>query len=139
MFCLCPAACAVRGWDVPYARAGGFIYDPFKESRARQALEARRHEESKRKQYEGRMMRKAKREGKEPTFYLQQGAENPSVERLAKLRALPKEEAFAEWKRRHSQHCFAFHFSPEKCKRDRACAFLHADPSFVSADAEVFG
>ena len=61
------------------------------EMRARQALEARKLEEAKRKQYEGRMTRKAKREGKDPSFYLRQGAENPSVEVPRRLRAMPRE------------------------------------------------
>jgi hypothetical protein len=111
-------------------------YDPFKEMHARKAREARAHEEGKRKQYEGRMTRKAKREGKDPLFYLKQGASNPTVEILQRLRAMPKDDAFAEWKAKHSQHCFEFHFNPAQCKRDRACAFFHADPSFVSGDAE---
>ena len=65
------------------------------EMRARQALEARKLEEAKRKQYEGRMTRKAKREGKDPSFYLRQGAENPSVEVLRRLRAMPREVRYA--------------------------------------------
>jgi len=52
---------------------------------------------------------------------------------------MPKEKAFEEWKGCHSQHCYDFHLDENKCKRDRACAFLHADPAFVSNDAEKFG
>ena len=60
------------------------------------------------------------------------------MEILLRLKAMPaKEDAFAWWKEHHSQHCYAFHFGG--CKRDRGCAFLHADPSFVSADAELYG
>ena len=44
------------------------------------------------------MTRKAKREGKDPSFYLKQGAENPTVEILARMRALGKEKSFEEWK-----------------------------------------
>ena len=83
------------------------------------------------------MARKAKREGKDPTFYLSK--ENPTVEELAALRLLPKEEAFARWKSAYAQHCYEFHFGAEGCHRDRTCSFLHADASFVSNEAEAFG
>ena len=46
------------------------------------------------------------REGKDPSFYLVQGAEVPTVEGLAVLKALSKDEAFGIWKERHSQHCY---------------------------------
>ena len=114
-----------------------FVYEPLKEQRAQRALETRRLEEGKRKAYEGRMQRKAKREGKPPGFYLQHGAANPTVETLQRLRALPADEAFAWWKEHHAQHCHAFHFGG--CKRERGCAFLHADPSFVDHAATLFG
>ena len=54
------------------------------------------------------------------------------------------------WKRDHSQHCFAHHFPEAEeaapaaaagtgggCKRDRTCAFLHADVGV--AEAVVYG
>ncbi len=85
------------------------------------------------------MGRKAKREGKDPSFYLQQGIENPSVEELDALRKMPKEEAFAVWRERHGQHCYEFHFGAGGCHRDRTCSFLHADASFVGNDAVAFG
>jgi len=122
-----------------YRDKGNYEFDAMKEIRARKELERRKHEEGKRKRYEERMTRKAKREGKDASFYLMQGAETPTIERLRLLRAMPKEKAFEEWKNRHSQHCYDFHFSEDKCKRDRTCAFLHADPAFVSNDAEKFG
>ena len=51
----------------------------MKAIKARKALERRKAEEGKRKAYEGRMTRKAKREGKDPNFYLIQGAEVRTV------------------------------------------------------------
>ena len=122
-----------------YQDTQSYVFDAEKEMKAKKALEKRKHEEGKRKRYEGRMTRKAKREGKEESFYLSIGAENPTLERLQYLKSIPHEEAFASWKERHSQHCFEYHFSPDKCKRDRTCAFLHADPAYHSGDAEVFG
>ena len=52
----------------------------------------RKHEEGKRKAFEERMARKAKREGKEAGYYLSIGADVPTVEDLALLRSLPKGE-----------------------------------------------
>ena len=86
------------------------------------------------------MTRKAKREGKEPGHFLAIGAECPTVESLAQLRAMSREAAFEVWKDHHSQHCFDFHLKADGgCARDRACAFLHADPTYVSGQSEVFG
>ena len=62
------------------------------EQKLKDALAHRKHEEGKRKAFEERMMRKAKREGKEPGHYLSIGAEVPTVEDLAMLRSLPKGE-----------------------------------------------
>ena len=118
----------------------GYTFDPEKERKAKAALAKRKHEEGKRKRFEERMARKAKREGKDPGHYLSIGAECPSVEGLAKLKAMTREAAFEIWKERHSQHCFDFHLKADGgCGRDRACAFLHADPSYVSGQSEVFG
>ena len=122
-----------------YQQTQSYIFDPEKELKAKKAIERRKHEEGKRKRYEARMTRKAKREGKDESFYLSIGAENPTLERLQYLKSIPHAEAFASWRERHSQHCFEYHFNPEKCKRDRTCAFLHADPAYHSGDAEVFG
>ncbi len=124
---------------IAFRDTGNYEFDPMKEIRQKKELERRKLEEGKRKRYEERMSRKAKREGKDANFYLSQGAEVPTIERLKVLRAMSKEMAFEEWKKRHSQHCYDFHFNPEKCSRDRTCAFLHADPAFVSGDAELFG
>ena len=109
-----------------YLRDGGFVHDPDKEQRGR---EAAARELGRRKEYEARMRRKARREGRAEDFYLQRGVEPPSAEELARLRALAADAAFAEWKQLDPQHCYAFHLLPGGCPRDRACAFLHADPS----------
>jgi tRNA-dihydrouridine synthase 1 len=122
-----------------YFEKGNFVYNPEKELAAKNALAKRKHEEGKRKRFEERMLRKAKREGKDPSFYLNKGLEAPSLEALRSMKAMSKEDAFQIWKENHSQHCFEYHFNDDKCHRDRTCAFLHVDPSFVSNDADVFG
>lgn len=114
-----------------YTTEGGFVFDATKEKRMREALENKKREEGKRKEYEERMVRKAKREGKPLDHYLAIGAEPPSIEELRHLRALSREEAFAQWKEKFAQHCFAFHF--EHCPRDRRCAFLHADATMAES------
>jgi hypothetical protein len=97
------------------------------------------------------MIRKAKREKRDLHFYLNQGLEAPSVEEVAHLKAMIKEEriqgkgegqggvAFDLWKANYAQHCFAFHFNPEGCSRERTCAFLHADSQRVDEEAVAFG
>ena len=117
----------------------GYQFDPTKEAREKAALARRRYEEGKRKRFEERMVRKAKREGKDPEHYLSIGAACPTVEELHELRCMAKEQAFEIWKERHSQHCYDYHMSDKKCARDRACAFLHVDASYVSNETEVFG
>jgi hypothetical protein len=82
------------------------------------------------------MIRKAKREGlTDLNHYLNIGSQNPTAVELSDLKKLPKEEAFEIWKKKYSQHCFAFHFDPAKCARERTCAFLHADALM----GEVYG
>ena len=126
------------------ANPESFTYDRDKAKREKEALEKKRREEGKRKAYEARMIRKAKREGlQDREFYLRQGAEMPTVETVTYLKTLPKDEQLREWKgREHSQHCLAYHLDPNRCKRDRACAFLHVeakgDNTFVESD-EVAG
>jgi hypothetical protein len=88
----------------------------------------RKKNEGKRKEYEARMIRKAKREGlSDLNHYLNIGSQNPTVADLLELQKMSKENAFDEWKKKFSQHCFAFHFERDKCPRERTCAFLHAD------------
>eukprot|EP01039_Chlorochromonas_danica_P006759 gene6759-7469_t len=114
-----------------------FHFDREKALKEKEMLERRKAEEGKRKEYEARMLRKAKREGKDPTFYLLDGAEIPTEEVIGKLKAMNKEEAFQYWKDHHKQHCWSYHFDPKGCPRDRKCAFLHADARH--AEIEVYG
>ena len=96
----------------------------------------KKFEEGKRKRFEERMIRKAKREGLDDlNFYLNQGSEPPSLEEIDAMKKLNKDDRFAMWKSKFSQHCYPYHF--ETCTRDRACAFLHADASL--GDSLSFG
>jgi len=118
-----------------------FVYDQEKATRDKEALANKRREEGKRKAYEERMIRKAKREGlSDLHHYLRLGSEVPSVEDVTALRALSDKERLSIWKKKHGQHCMAFHF--DGCKRDRSCAFLHVAATskliFVE-DSEVAG
>lgn len=105
-----------------------FVFDNAKAKREMEALERKRHEEGKRKAYEARMLRKAKREGKkDPMHYLNIGAELPSSQAITQMKCLARAQALEQWKAKHSQHCFAFHVEPDGCGRGRACAFLHVE------------
>eukprot|EP00520_Triparma_pacifica_P012421 CAMPEP_0118665808 /NCGR_PEP_ID=MMETSP0785-20121206/18840_1 /TAXON_ID=91992 /ORGANISM="Bolidomonas pacifica, Strain CCMP 1866" /LENGTH=398 /DNA_ID=CAMNT_0006559999 /DNA_START=348 /DNA_END=1540 /DNA_ORIENTATION=- len=104
-----------------------FKFDSEKAAKAKAALEKKRHEEGKRKRYEDRMKRKAKREGKSLDHYLNIGAELPTLKTIASLKTLTKEKQLAIWNVSHGQHCMTYHLSPSGCPRDRACAFLHCD------------
>jgi hypothetical protein len=108
------------------ADPGSFMFDTQKAAREKEALATKQREEGKRKTFEARMVRKAKREGKSDLeYYLRQGAEVPTVETIKTLKPLPKEEQMNVWKKGHSQHCMSFHLDSGGCKRDRTCAFLH--------------
>jgi len=118
-----------------------FVIDMDKSAREKEALETKKREECKRKAFEARMMRKAKREGKSDLeHYLRIGAEVPSLETIQRLKADSKEEQLSLWKREHSQHCMDYHLGT--CKRAKGCSFLHMDAkggnSFVETD-EVAG
>ena len=106
-----------------------FLFDVEKAKEEKEALAKKKHEEGKRKRYEERMIRKAKREGKaDLEFYLRQGASIPTKETVQKLSSLSKDEQVALWKKMdHSQHCMMYHLNG--CERARACAFLHVDTS----------
>lgn len=106
-----------------------FLYDREKAKKEKDALDRKRQEEGKRKAYEARMIRKAKREGlADREHYLRIGAEVPTKAIIAKLKLLSKNEALDIWKTNHSQHCISYHLDAGGCKRDRACAFLHSEP-----------
>lgn len=110
------------------ADPASFIFDKQKAKKQKEALERKRREEGKRKAYEARMIRKAKREGKTDLHhYLHIGAEVPTRATINKLKALPKDDLMIEWKKQYSQHCLAFHMDAKGCQRGRTCAFLHVD------------
>lgn len=122
-----------------FSRPETFVYDQAKANEQKEALERKKREEGKRKEYEARMMRKAKREGKDPNHYLSIGAAVPTVDVVRRLKKMGREAALESWKRDHSQHCLSYHLDPEGCKRGRSCAFLHVDVNdFVEGD-EVAG
>ena len=116
----------IRGYQQDPA---SFQYDVEKAKQDKEALERKKQEEGKRKNYEARMIRKAKREGKKDLeFYLRQGAVAPSLETIEELKTKSREEQLKLWKEReHSQHCMAFHLG--ECPRGRSCAFLHVASS----------
>ena len=126
-----------------YEASGGFLEDQDRLRRAKEAAERRKIQESKRKEYEKRIVRKAKREGKDLSFYLELGAQMPSVQELQAYRTMSKEESFGIWKAKHSQHCYSYHLyqheGGRRCDRDRTCAFLHIDPTYDHSEKEVFG
>jgi hypothetical protein len=119
---------------IAYRNSGTFTHDPLKAQKAKEALERRKYEEGKRKAYEERMTRKAKREGKPLDFYLRQGLEPPTEEVVRQLKAMCKEEAFQQWKVNYAQHCYAFH-TEGSCSRDRTCSFLHTDTKVAESVA----
>lgn len=117
-----------------------FVYDRQKAEEHRLAMEKQKQQEGKRRQYEERMIRKAKREGKkDKMYYLKIGAKVPTYNTLEKLRHMPRDKALGEWKCHHSQHCFSYHMEPDKCKRGRSCAFLHVDLHRFNERDEVAG
>jgi hypothetical protein len=105
-----------------------FSYDRRKAAREKEALAKKKHEEGKRKRFEERMIRKAKREGLEDVeFYLRVGTVLPSPSIIAKLKTMNHEDQLRDWKvHQFSQHCMDYHLLGT-CQRDRKCAFLHVD------------
>lgn len=100
--------------------------DPDKAKKEKAALELKKFRESTRKRFEERLVRKAKRAGLPEDHFLKQGASPPTASEVQAMKAMPKEAAFAQWKSKHGQHCWAFHLEGG-CARERTCAFLHAD------------
>lgn len=112
-----------------------FLFNQAKAEAEKESLDRKRREEGKRKEYEQRMIRKAKRMGKPRDFFVNQGTEIPTKETIQRLKSLEKAEALVAWNEKHKQHCIAYHFEGG-CKRGRACAFLHMDVgSFFEGDA----
>jgi len=107
-----------------------FHFDTEKAKKEKEALERKRNEEGKRKAYEARMIRKAKRERRaDLEFYLRQGSKVPTASEIERLRKMcSKADQLTAWKAgNHSQHCISYHLDQGGCKRDRSCAFLHVD------------
>eukprot|EP00039_Didymoeca_costata_P024146 m.9413 g.9413 ORF g.9413 m.9413 type:complete len:541 (-) comp4063_c0_seq1:5827-7449(-) len=102
-----------------------FVFDPENEKRAKAAAEKRKLETSKRKAYEARMIRKAKREGKPTGYYLEKGLHPPTAQDVAKAKSMDTEKCKSFWRAKFGQHCLDYHL--QGCARDRACAFLHFD------------
>lgn len=120
------------------ADPSSFHFDLEKQKREKEALEKKKREEGKRKAFEARMIRRAKREGLDDVeFYLRLGSKIPTMETIAAIKSLSKEKQLELWKRDHSQHCLSYHLSPEGCSRNRACAFLHMDPVNANAFNEM--
>jgi len=112
-----------------------FEFDQEKARKEKDALARKKALEGRRKAFEQRMMRKAKREGKSDlTFYLRIGADVPSAKTLQQLKKLlqagDKPRALSLWKEKnHAQHCFTFHLEKGGCPREATCAFLHVSTS----------
>jgi tRNA-dihydrouridine synthase 1 len=105
-----------------------FVYDSQREQEEKDAIARQKYEEGKRKAFEERMIRKAKREKKDDLFYyLNIGAELPTPKQMEHYLSLDRDALIPIWKEKHSQHCISYHMDPDKCQRGRACAFLHVD------------
>jgi hypothetical protein len=104
-----------------------FHYDKVKAQEAKEAIGKQKQEEGKRKAYEARMVRKAKREGQQDLeyyYFLRQCAVVPTEASVEELLKLSKEEQLRLWKERdHSQLCIGFHLGGAVCPRGRSCAF----------------
>eukprot|EP00041_Stephanoeca_diplocostata_P038802 m.1556443 g.1556443 ORF g.1556443 m.1556443 type:complete len:770 (+) comp25272_c2_seq20:256-2565(+) len=141
------ALCAVVEQCLRYlSGVDTFVYDADKHTRAQAAAARRKLERQKRKTFEGRMTRKAKREGKPLDFYLKIGLSPPSRKDVVEFKQLHQKdakEATSKWRQQFSQHCFAFHClsgglpGDGGCTRGgRACAFLHMEIMDSIADAQ---
>ena len=64
--------------------------DPERIKAEREALELKKWREQTRKRYEERMVRKAKREGREADWYLKAGSAVPTAEGLLELKSMSK-------------------------------------------------
>ena len=145
---------AQRYRETPAGTPGAFPgFDAGKEKRQKEASARKKREESKRKDFEARMVRKAKREGKDPNAYLV--APPPSVDDVATVKAMvcpqvgrgsgsgsgsgsggdadaQRAAQMALWREKWPQHCFSHHVHAGGCPRERRCAFLHGDATGAS-------
>lgn len=120
------------------------MFDEDLEAREKEQAALRKIEHSKRKLFEGRMLRKAKREGKPEDYYMNIGATPPTAADLKHVRGLPDELKMGWWRSKFSQHCYAYHNQEGGCPRDRGCAFHHTeitakvqDPSWLEEANEA--
>lgn len=119
-----------------------FVEDPAVQRRQNEAADRRKIEQKKRRDYETRMIRKARREGVDEYKYLDLGSSPPGPLDIQAVIAIPEPQRMSWWRERFAQHCFAFHCAKDGCTRERACAFLHAeltsasDPSWLREDQE---
>jgi tRNA-dihydrouridine synthase 1 len=94
----------------------------------------------KRKEFAGRMQRKAKREGHPEDFYLRTGSVPPTASDVATLRRMDADKRMAWWAAEFGQHCLALH-AEGVCARaisDFGCAYLHV-PATPDGAAEPLG
>eukprot|EP00912_Choanoflagellata_sp_UC4_P002163 UC4_evm2s1370 len=111
-----------------------FVFDEDLMKREKEDAELRKKNMDKRKEYEKRMMRKAKREGKPEKFYLEDGSEQPTKEDLDNIKAIEDPKLrITTWAAKFKQHCYNYHFS--SCVRKTGCAFLHV--SVGSKDSKL--
>ena len=93
-----------------------FTYDANKQLKLKLAAEKKQREEGKRREFEARMIRKAKREGRtgdDLNYYLKIGLACPTTVEVQDLKCSDKytrEQALAVWRLNHSQHCFSYHY-----------------------------
>jgi hypothetical protein len=115
-----------------------FTYDNQRAQEEKEAMARQKYEEGKRKAFEERMIRKAKREKKDDLFYyLNIGAALPTQSEMEYYRTLDRATLIPIWKQHHSQHCISHHMDPHQCPRGRACAFLHVDTTTKTALQET--
>jgi tRNA-dihydrouridine synthase 1 len=92
---------------------------------------------AKRAEFEARMRRKARREGKPDDEYITVGLAPPTVADVAAVRALPPAEQIGRWSSRFKQHCCAYHLVG-RCERalgEHGCAFLHTTALQVAGES----
>ena len=106
---------------------------------ARAAACEKRNRE-RRKEFVGRMQRKAKREGHPLDHYLSTGSVPPTASDVAALRRMEPDKRLAWWAAKFGQHCLVLH-SDGVCPRansDFGCAYLHV-PAAPDGAAEPLG
>lgn len=103
-----------------------FVHDKERAQAEADALQRKKQQEGARRRFEERMIRKAKREGKNDVlYYVKLGSAIPSRAFVAKLKTMAPEDALRAFKQNHAQHCLSFHIG--SCQQGRTCAFMHVD------------